>query len=58
MERSGVDTRFGSQLPLMMRAHGLESIGGEARTTRWTAAGRTAGLRLMRANYVGLTRAS
>ena len=52
MQRAGVDLRFGRRLPSILRAQGLTDIGGEGRTCLWT--GRTAGARLMRANYVGL----
>jgi SAM-dependent methyltransferase len=53
IERSGVELRFGKRLPAMLRAQGLVSIAGEARTSLWTGAG-SSGSRLMRANYLGL----
>jgi SAM-dependent methyltransferase len=52
LERAGVDLSFGRRLPALFRAAGLAQTGAEGRTTLWT--GRSAGARLMLANYVGL----
>lgn len=51
LERSGVDLACGRRLPLLLDGAGLREIGGEARATLWR--GRSAGARLMRANYRG-----
>jgi SAM-dependent methyltransferase len=52
LERSGVDLACGRRLPLLFRDAGLREIGGEGRTVLWR--GRSAGARLMRANFTGL----
>ena len=52
LEKAGVDLTFGRRLPALFRAAGLENIGAEGRTCLWT--GRSAGARLMYANYVGM----
>jgi SAM-dependent methyltransferase len=52
LDRAGIDLAFGRRLPPLFRAVGLTEIGGEGRTCLWT--GRSAGARLMRANYVGM----
>ena len=55
LEHSGVDLACGRRLPLLFRDAGLREIGGEGRTVLWR--GRSAGARLMRANYTGLRNA-
>jgi SAM-dependent methyltransferase len=52
LDHARVDLTFGRHLPSHLRAVGLTEIGGEGRTCLWT--GRSAGARLMRANYVGM----
>ena len=52
LERAGVDLACGRRLPALFRAAGLEDVGAEGRTALWT--GRSAGARLMYANYVGM----
>lgn len=52
LERAGIDLSFGRRLPALFRAAGLGQIGAEGRTCLWT--GRSAGARLMHANYVGM----
>jgi SAM-dependent methyltransferase len=55
LEKAGVDLAFGRRLPALFGAAGLDHIGAEGRTCLWT--GRSAGARLMRANYGGMREA-
>lgn len=52
MERGGIDLHFGRRLPWLFREHRLADVGGEGRLSVWT--GRSAGARLMHANYAAL----
>ena len=52
LERGGVDLALGRRLPLLFQDAGLGGIGGEMRSVLWR--GRSAGARLMHANYRGV----
>ena len=52
LERSGVDLLCGARLPSLFRNAGLCEIGGETRAVLWR--GRSAGARLMHANYTSV----